>query len=499
MSDQTPDLASPDELHDADVSSLPINLTPRRRNVGRLVTAGGAALVLLVATVGFVAVNRYGSMTHQTDVFGPLAGTKRPIDGPGLDILLVGTDRRLGLTPPQQRALHVGAGKYGPPRPDSIMLVHLSESGDEVTVVSLPRESYVEIPAHPNIRGIPVAARKDRLNSAYLLGGRPLLVQTVEAATGVHIDHYLEVDFRGFLTMVEALDGVPVCVTKAIKDKPSGLSLAAGTTVVAGREALSYVRARAVDSEFGRLARQHRFLSSLVQKVTSTGTLINPLALNSVLDAASASITTDEGLTRDDLLALGARLRSIDLADILFFTVPIDKPNYRVDIGKAKNQSTMLWSDQAKAVFAKLAADEPLLRAPAADGSATAVRVAPSQVRIKVYNAAGVSGLAKRVADDLAASGYAIIGKPQNAKTSGATTTVIEYDPGFDQSLKTLQAALPGAQTKVVKGLGNTFVLLVGSDYTGVRPVSVSANALGPTTSIKSPTRLRTAADSICK
>jgi len=159
----------------------------------------------------------------------------------------------------------------------------------------------------------------------------------------------------------------------------------------------------------------------------------------------------------------------------------------------------MLWSDQSKAVFAKLAADEPLLRAPANDGSATAVRVSPSQVRIKVYNAAGVSGLAKRVADDLAASGYAIIGKPQNAKTSGATTTVIEYDPGFDQSLKTLEAALPGAQTKVVKGLGNTFVLLVGSDYTGVRPVSVSANALGPTTSINSPTRLRTAADSICK
>ena len=499
MSDQTPDLGSPEALPQAAAASPPTDPPPPRRNLARVVTAGGAALVLLAATVGFVAVNRYGSMTHQTDVFGPLEGTKRPTDGPGLDILLVGTDRRLGLSPAQQRALHVGAGKYGPPRPDSIMLVHLSESAGDVTVVSLPRESYVEIPTHPNAQGVPVDARKDRRNSAYLLGGPPLLVQTVEAATGVHIDHYLEVDFRGFLTMVEALDGVPVCVTKATKDMPSGLSLAAGTTVVSGREALSYVRAKAVDSEFGRLSRQQRFLSSIVQKATTTGTLINPLALNSVLDAASSSITTDEGLTRDDMLTLGARLRSVDLSEIVFFTVPIEKPNYRVDIGKAKNQSTMLWSDESKAVFAKLGADEPLLRQPADDGSATAVRVAPARVRVKVYNAAGVSGLGKRVADDLAASGYPVIGKPQNAKASGATTTVIEYDPGFDQSLKTLQAAFPGAQTKAVSGLGNTFVLLVGSDYTGVRPVSVSANASGPTTSINSPTRLRTAADSICR
>ena len=289
-----------------------------------------------------------------------------------------------------------------------------------------------------------------------------------------------------------------MCVRRATVDKASGLNLPAGTSEVTGKQALAYVRARHIDSDFGRMARQQKFVASIVQKATSAGTLLNPLALNGFLDAATSSVTTDSGFSRDDMLALGNRLRSVNASDILFFTVPIAKSNYRVDIGSLKNQSTVLWSPDAKDIFTRLAADEPLLTKPGSSDTVTAVRIAPSRVRVRVENASGKSGLGRQVADDLAKAGYDVVGQPTNARTSGANTTVIEYDPGFNDSLKTLEAAFPNATTKSVPGLGSTFIVLAGGDYNGVQPVTVSAQATSSSNTIKSPTKLRTAAEAIC-
>jgi LCP family protein required for cell wall assembly len=460
-------------------------------------TAAAAAVVVLCAAVGFTSINRYSGTLRQTDVFSALDPAQRPVDGPGTNVLLVGVDRRGGIDKQTRASLHLGTGNYGPPRTDTVMLVHLSEGDSNATVISLPSASYLAIPAHADAKGVEQPLRKDRLSAAYVLGGPTLLTNTVEQATGVRIDHFVEVDFQGFLTTVDALGGVPVCLDKATKDKLSGLDLPAGTSVVSGTQALSYVRARAIDTEFGRMLRQQKFIASIVQKATSTGTLLNPVSLNAFLDAMTSSVTTDNGFNRDDMLDLGNRLRSIDAASITFFTVPIAKANYRVDIGKLKNQSTVLWGDDAKALFTRLNNDKSLLSDDSDAGEATAVRVAPARLRVKVYNAAGTSGLGRRVADDMAKAGYQVVGQPLNARTSGEPTTVIQYDPDFDRSLRTLQASLPGATTKAVRGLGNTFLVLVGLDYNGLRPVTVSATAAGPAT-INSPTKPHTAADSIC-
>ena len=498
MTDQTPpEPPAESDVTDATPADVTDPIVPRRK-IGRTVTAGVAGLVLLTSTVGYAAVSRYTGEVRHVDVFSTLSDTQRPADAPGTNLLLVGTDQRTGLTKAELKALHVGTGNYGPPRTDTVMLMHISADQNSVSVVSLLRDSYVTIPSYTDSKGVSYTERKNKLNAAYEIGGAPLLVRTVEDATGVRIDHFVEMNFAGFLSMVDALGGVPVCVNKATVDKASGLNLPAGTSMVTGKQALAYVRARKIDSDIGRASRQQKFIASIVQKATSSGTLLNPLALNAFLDAATSSVTTDNEFDRDGMLALGNRLRSINASDIVFLTVPIAKGDYRVDIGKTKNQSTVLWSPDAKDLFSRINADMSLTGKPAESDAVTAVRIAPSRVRVKVYNATATSGLGRRVADDLVKAGYTVVGQPQNAKANDAATTVIQYDPAFDQSLKTLRAAFPNAAVKKINGLGNTFLLQVGSDYNGVQPVTVSATAAGPSTAINSPTKVHSAADSIC-
>jgi len=464
----------------------------------RTVTAAVAAFVLLTTTAGYAAVNHYSNDMSHVDAFASLNSQLRPAASPGTTILLVGTDKRTGLSKADQKLLHLGTGNYGRPRTDSMLLLHISQDQDRVTVMSLPRDSYVDIPSYTDSRGIKHDQRKNKLNAAYQLGGAPLTVATVERATSLRIDHYVEVDFAGFLSMVDALGGVPVCLNKAAIDARSGLNLSAGETVVNGKQALAYVRALQLDSEFGRIGRQQKFLASIVQKATDTGTLLNPIKLNQFLNAATNSVTTDSGFSHDDIVALGNRLRSINAGDIFFFTVPVANANYRVDIDKAKNQLTVLWGPSAKEVFARMANDEPVQGSGTPTGEPVPVRVAPSKIRVKVENSTNRSGLAKQVADDLVKAGYQLIGKPTNSRSRTAVTTVVLYDPGFDQSLKTLMASLPYAKTKSIVGLGNTFILQAGPDYAGFSPVKVSTTALGPATKLLSPTKPFTAADSVC-
>ncbi len=463
---------------------------PRRRGL-RLAAAVTSVAVLGTSTVGYAAFTHYTSEIKHVSAFAGLDDSQRPAEGASMNILVVGSDNRSGLSRNQEAALHVGSGDYGPPRTDTIMVMHVSRDTGGATVVSLPRDSYVDIPAWTDNKGVRHDARQDKINSAFERGGAPLMVATVEKATGMRIDHYIEVNFAGFLTMVDALDGVPICLTKDVKDKDSGFDLPAGKHVVSGRDALAYVRMRHVDSDFGRMARQQKFIASMLQKATSLGVLLNPMKLNSFIDAGVASVTTDDGLGRGEIVDLASRLRGVDQGAITFLTVPISNDDYRVKIGKY-NQSTVLWDAQgSKDLFAKLAADQPIIKAP----SGASVKVAPADVRVKVYNGAGVAGLGRRAAGDLAAAGFVVVGSPSNAG-SGATTTVISYDPSKKAAATTLAAALKGAKLKAVDGLGSALKVVVGSSYGGV--TSVKAAGAKPTTTVSSPTKVRTAAQDIC-
>ena len=174
---------------------------------------------------------------------------------------------------------------------------------------------------------------------------RPLTVATVERTTGVRIDHYLEIDFLGFVRLVDAIGGVDVCAPTRLRDRLAGLRLPKGVIHVDGETALAYVRARHLDAraDLGRIDRQQRFLGSMAARVTSRDVLLDPRALVRFLNAALDAVRADPGLTEKELVALGTELRHASGKDVRFRTVPIANPSYRVKGAGA----VALWDDAA--------------------------------------------------------------------------------------------------------------------------------------------------------
>ena len=441
-----------------------------------------AAVVFVASTGGWVLATYYDM--HLDRIPGLGGALSQDAEGP-LTFLVVGSDNREGLTTSQARELSTGtAANAAGQRSDTMMLVHLSADRDDITVVSLPRDSYLTIPAYTDNAGQRHPAHKNKLNAAFALGGAELLINTVNDATGLKVDHYVEVGFAGVVKMVDALGGVDVCVPTAVNDWRSGLDLPAGTTHVDGVMGLSYVRARYIDptADIGRMERQQRFLGSMFQQATSAGVLLNPLKLDSFLKAALSSVKLDEGMSRDMLLDLSGDLADLSPRDLRFLTVPIANANYTTDVG-----SSVLWNKrQAQEVFAALEADEPLVKKP----KGIAVEVAPEDISVQVLNGSTVEGLATEASDDLEDAGYVIGASPTNADATDTTTTVIRYDPQWSTSVKTLEAAFPDATLEKAPGIGGTFQIMVGTEYAPPEAVRL----VKPDTKLNS----RTAADDIC-
>ena len=162
----------------------------------------------------------------------------RPPTGKGTNYLIVGSDSREGLSKAEEKELHTGSDSGQ--RTDSMMILHTGDNG--TTMLSLPRDSYVPYRRSPARRRTRYAASTHKLNRAYADGGPELLTRTIEYNTGIHIDHYAEIGFAGFVNLVDALGGVNMCIPKAVKDKASGLDVQAGCQKLNGRKSLAYVR-----------------------------------------------------------------------------------------------------------------------------------------------------------------------------------------------------------------------------------------------------------------
>jgi len=214
-------------------------------------------LAFLVA-VPIVAWNRVDKVDFEPD-------GDRPGEQPGTTYLLVGSDSRAGLTPAERKKLHTGNPKSQ--LTDTILLLHTGDGPN--TLVSIPRDSPLDIPGH----GV------GKVNSAYGKGGTPLLVKTLEKATGVRIDAYVEIGFGGLVGVVDAVGGIEICPKKAIKDKPSGLNVKKGCQEVDGATALAYSRARKYSpiSDLARVQQQREVIAAVGDKVLSPWSVINPI------------------------------------------------------------------------------------------------------------------------------------------------------------------------------------------------------------------------------
>ncbi|MDN3023004.1 LCP family protein [Streptomyces sp. S.PB5] len=245
------------------------------------------------------------------------------------NILLIGSDSRSGD----------GNRRYGrdsgTERSDTTILLHLAAGRRSATAVSLPRDLMVDVPGCLRPDGTRTEPMFAMLNHAFQTGGSACTIRTVEKLTGVRIDHHVVVDFHGFKDMVDAVDGVRICLDEPIHDKAAKLRLPAGRVSLDGEQALGYVRARKSlgdGSDTDRMDRQQRFLGALVNKVQSNDVLLNPAKLYPVLDAATSSLTTDPDLASlRGLYELVRGLRDIPTEHVQFLTVPRESYTYNTN------------------------------------------------------------------------------------------------------------------------------------------------------------------------
>jgi LCP family protein required for cell wall assembly len=306
-----------------------------RRRLLRLLSWLSVASSLLLLTgvgAGYALLKHYdGNIDRIPRVIEPGAGEGAAQPDRPLNILVVGSDSREGLVG-EEAFQGTGSEFVTGQRSDVVILVHVFAGGRKTQFVSIPRDTYVDIPAGKDPEtGAATPARKDRLNGAFARGGPAGLVATVQQLTGVRVQHYMQVDFRGFKALVDERGGVEVCLSRPQKDFRSGIDLPAGRQTVQGDQALAFVRQRSglARGDVDRIRRQQLLLGALVRKVLSAGTLLNPARLNGVLQTATTSLQVDETLSTSRLRDLALRLRGLEPASFVFTTAPVADLNAR--------------------------------------------------------------------------------------------------------------------------------------------------------------------------
>jgi LCP family protein required for cell wall assembly len=307
----------------------------------RIFTVLGVIIALLL--IGSVASYFYfNSKLHRANVLVDYSG--RPALGAGSNWLITGSDSRQGLTRKEERRDHTGID-IGGGRSDTILVLHVPSGSGPTVLVSIPRDSWVDIPGY----GF------NKINAAYSFGGPKLLAKTVQDVTGLYINHYMEIGFGGFVHVVNAVGGVRLCVPHAIHDQASGVHLHKGCQNVDGGEALSFVRDRHsfAEQDLQRVQDQRIFLRALLRKMTSAGVLFNPFKSLPAASGVVDTLTVDKSTSLYQLLRAAFALRNPETT-----TVPISNPNYLVN-----GQDALLWNQQqAKELFNDLRTDAPVPR-----------------------------------------------------------------------------------------------------------------------------------------
>lgn len=449
-----------------------------------------AVLGLLLLIVSGYAWATYQNFTagvpHGASV-PALAAGETDLDGSAQNILIVGSDSRAGATRAEQTALRTGHDD-GTVNTDTMMILHLPPNGGKPSIISFPRDSWVGIPGHG----------KGKLNSAYGDGYYPakgrhesdrtaqsdgiaMTLRTVSRLTGLHIDHYLQINLLGFYRISEAIGGVTVCLKhaqNATTDRDrygsgySGIDLPKGVSTIQGKQALAFVRQRhgLPHGDLDRIKRQQYFLGAAFGKIASAGELLNPFKLHRLLYAVSSSLLTDPTL---NLLSLARSFELLSSGDISFATLPNNGPQLIYPDGVA---TAIVQVDYAaipgfvRSITGQ-AADPTLARAAAAS---------PSSVTLDVLNGTRRYKLATRNAAQLERLGFSV--DVVDSTPDPVTATSVLYRPGQQAAAKAVSRVVVGA--KLVETTSVRRVTLeLGSDGLQVRGLLTAGK---PTTGSKS-------------
>jgi len=454
----------------------------------RVVAGCLSVFVLCASVLAYVGVYFASNLTANIVANGLNMSTDEtfsPKPGEPINILVMGSDTRQGAN----------SKGYGDPtliagaRSDTAIVLHISGDRKHAMAVSIPRDSIVELPTCQSETGATVGGTKDRFNAAFEIGGPGCSVKTVESLTGLSINHFMVVDFAGFKNVVDALDGVEVCLNKPVDDAKSGLKLPAGTSVVRGKQALAFVRARETlgdGSDIGRIQRQQEFLSSAIRKATSTGTLADPQKLYAVLNAGTKSLQVDPALANFDALKdLALDSSGVKPSEITFVTVPwVENPDH----------ATVSWSPtQADALWQAMKNDTqwPPTATVGADGKP--LTAAPNKITVSIVDGSG-SGQGQQLGYQLSSEGYSVADVSTSSRS--IKESLVEYDPTVPEQVeaaRTLSYAT-GLPIRAVAGLTQVEIKLSpGASAIKLKAVT-TAKPVDPLDTAKP----RTAAQSIC-
>ncbi|MEV6772891.1 LCP family protein [Nocardia sp. NPDC051030] len=459
--------------------------TARKRRNRKLRAAGRASLAIFAVIAMLVTGGGWSYLRAKDNAFNQVTALEP--DSPDVvdagaqygdeNFLIVGTDTRAGANS------QLGAGSTADAegsRADTVMLVNIPADRQRVVAVSFPRDLDVTRPVcegWDNDKGAYTgenfpSAIGDKLNAVYALGGPKCLTKVIQKMSGLKINHFVGIDFSGFESMVDTIGGVEVCTTKPLVDEVLGTVLTTpGKQVVNGSTALDYVRARHVygeeRSDYDRINRQQRFLSSLLRTALSGKVLFDMGKLNGFIDAFAQHSFMDNVSTKD-LLTLGRSMQKMQAGSITFLTVPT--------AGTTSYGNEIPRESDIKAIFRAVIDDQPLpgekpsapvtSEAPPVAAKPKQLAVDPSTVSLQVSNGSGTPGLANTTATKLSNQGFQIY-STGNYADGTSPKTIVRYSSGHEAAAATVASAIPGATLESTTGLGSIVEVVLGSDYTG--------------------------------
>ncbi|SDC90266.1 LCP family glycopolymer transferase [Actinokineospora iranica] len=471
----------------------------RSTTIAKIVAAVVAGLVFLATGIGWAFTQWAEGGIEKVRALDPDSDSIQNAEGQRGDenFLLVGSDTREGAEAEEGLG---DAGQVPGARSDTVMIAHVPADRKRVVVVSFPRDLEISRPGCERFdsksntyTGEQVTAQKvAKMNTAYQVGGPLCVTKVVQQISGLHITRFIGIDFDGFRGMVDAVDGVSVCVEKPMFDTKLNKWIVRepGKDVqLRGDQALDFVRARYVrgdpTSDYGRIKRQQRFLSSLLRKAMSSQVLLDPAKLTQFTGEFAKS-TFGDNVGLQSLFQLGQSLQGLETGRVTFITVPT--------VGESNSRGNeVLRKEDTQALFQAIINDQPLPgEQPGPSAGASQARPQPAPLRaqqqpvdprtlkIQVLNGGNqTGGIARRTAEKLTALGYTVV--QVNAGPS-VPKTVVRYGRGHEAQAQTLASSVPGAQLQEDPAMAAALMLVIGPEFTGqvVAPGSDGGGAAPP-------------------
>jgi len=476
---------APPTLVDPAPSPAPAPTARRGRRTPKQRAVLGIGVLALFAIVAAIAAMGYGyyrfNQINRTNVSLSKVGADKP-----QNYLVVGSDTRDGIakSDPDYKSFNAGGDGAGPKHSDTIMIMRVDPTTDTVNMMSLPRDLWVPIAD---------TGESQRINTAYSADNGPQrLIDTIQQDFGIPINHYIEVNFKGFQGVVDAIGGVPMYFDTPMRDDNSGLNITeAGCVTLDGEQALGFARARHLEykdakgkwksdgtADLGRITRQQVFMRHIIDRATAKATSLDLRGTNDLLGAAAKNLTVDNSFGLDTMLALSKEFKAFSGDQLVTHSLP-----------------TTPFTTNGGAEVLKLdtAGAQPIFDV--FRGTTATPQTKPSDVTVSVRNSSGVNGAAAKAQGQLQALGFIVSGTDTGATT--ASTTQVLFGSGADDHAALVAKHLKGgveAHADSTLAAGEVRLVL-GRDFTGViddngKLVVSSTSGTGATTTTADPTTI---------